>query len=88
MARLLNPYYGTCGRCGRPWNVCKPHTTDYKIGYGCFPLCEDCWGELTPEKRLPYYRKLYDRWEREGTIYNYVFNRDWFNIKKAVLADK
>lgn len=30
--------------------------------WGCLPLCERCWAELTPEARLPFYRALYDAW--------------------------
>lgn len=29
-------------------------------GSGICPLCEKCWAELTPEQRLPFYRKLID----------------------------
>ena len=38
------------------------HTTMYSDSSGCFPLCEGCWFKLTKEERLPYYRKLHDRW--------------------------
>lgn len=38
------------------------HTTPYKRGNGCFPLCEGCWSSLTPEERLPYYQRLVHRW--------------------------
>jgi len=34
----------------------------YGEGIGCFPLCVDCWPELTPEERLPFYRQLYEHW--------------------------
>jgi hypothetical protein len=34
-------------------------------GEGCSPLCEDCWRELSPDERLPYYKALYDLWESQ-----------------------
>ncbi len=34
------------------------HEEGLRFHAGCFPLCEDCWSELTPEARLPYYRLL------------------------------
>ncbi len=86
IARIFYPRYSTCGRCGRPWSICEDHTTifekeDGSPHRGCFPLCEDCWRELSPEERLPYYRELYDLWIRQGS------KADWSMIKKAVLEE-
>ena len=80
LSQILFPHYGSCGRCGRTWNICKGHSTQYTSSCGMFPLCESCWVELTIEDRLPYYRKLFDRWERNETI--------WNSIESAVRADK
>lgn len=70
-SRLLFPSYSWCGHCTRTWNVCKCHITDYMyenfITWGCFPLCEDCWKELTIEERLPYYEKLWETWLAQDT---------------------
>jgi len=33
----------------------------------CFPLCEDCWSELTPEQRVPFYQILMDHWKSGWT---------------------
>lgn len=33
-----------------------------------FPLCEQCWNELTPETRIPYYRQLYDHWASDDEV--------------------
>ncbi len=47
----------------------------------CFPLCENCWVSLkTPSARLPYYRRLWELWERLNPG-----NRDWPAIRQSVL---
>ena len=74
-------FYGTCGRCNRHWGICEYHVTHFSSSEGCFPLCEECWQELTPETRLPYYREL---WEQRGTS----SVERWEKIKKAVLEEK
>lgn len=48
----------------------------------CFPLCQQCWEDLTPEERLPYYRELYEEWVRLGPGRD---EDDWEDIKSAVL---
>lgn len=60
--------YGGCYKCGTPWNCIRSHTTDYTPGQGCFPLCEKCWQELTPEQRLPYYDQLIAAWQAQGLV--------------------
>jgi hypothetical protein len=64
ITRKLFPTYSYCKRCGMSWGLSwvKPHSTDYRKGYGCFPLCEWCWERLTPGQRLPYYNMLIDIW--------------------------
>lgn len=80
--RMIAPGYGHCLRCERPWKFVEEHITEYHDGRGMFPLCERCWSELgTPEKRLPYYRELWYRWE-EST----PGHADWNKIEKAVMA--
>jgi len=53
-------------------------------GSGCFALCEECWNELTPEERIPYYEQLIADWELKGAekIYHYL---PWFIYKRLVL---
>ncbi len=81
----LLPGYGYCLRCGWPWPLVLSHSTPYESGdrhHSMFPLCEKCWRELwTGEKRLPYYRTLYDNWN-DPTYAN------WGDIEKAVLEGK
>ena len=88
--RLLKPgHHGWCGRCGRSWAFldCRKdaHMTDYTKSRACFPLCEDCWGELSPEDRLPYYKRLWERWQEPPYAPPpYV----WKLIERAVLEGR
>lgn len=57
-----------------------PHEPTWVSTHGCFPLCESCWSDLTPELRLPYYRILvFEVWESP---------EDWTDIEAAVLAGR
>lgn len=62
LARAAAPGYGCCYRCQMPWKFTEGHTTYYGGGRGCFPLCEPCWADLTPEQRLPFYEQLLRDW--------------------------
>jgi hypothetical protein len=80
---MLAPQYGICCKCKRPWKFVKPHDTRYIENKSCFPLCQKCWEELkTPKNRLPYYKKLWLKWECWGN------NVPWEVIEKAVLNEK
>jgi len=68
LCAILWPWYGTCLRCGMPWKFTSGHTTNYRAGDGCFPLCEDCWSRLTPAERLPYYMQLIEMWRSDTTF--------------------
>lgn len=76
---------GGCERCGRFWECLATadlHVTLYGDGNrGLFPLCERCWGELTPEGRLPFYARLFDYWIAAEPEIIAV----WPAIEKAVL---
>jgi len=92
-ARLIFPMYSACGRCGMPCNVTKNHVTSVTEISGIFPLCENCWKYLTPQDRLPYYRKLYESWLKtmpetlpDGSPAK--LNMIWEEIEAAVLAGK
>ena len=84
--RLVAPQLSTCKRCGRPWNRVEPHSTPYNDGSACFPLCEGCWKELTPESRLPYYSELYRDWRGfGGSDHNGApWDEVWGGMKQAV----
>lgn len=91
--RLLHPSFGSCGRCGMTWATVKGHETPYEwfgefteangervAAAACFPLCVECWTDLTPAERLPYYRALFTRWELYGRD-----SADWSKIESSVL---
>lgn len=80
-SRLVFPEYSFCGRCGRTWPFCQEHKTPISSSGGCFPLCEDCWDELTPKERLPYYRDMWLDWPRSEDF-------EWSAIEQAVLGGK
>lgn len=81
LSNWLAPGYGACGRCHTNWHFCEGHSTDVPgTGSGLFPLCEQCWAELAPAQRLPYYRELYESW-REHRDYS------WDTLKAAVLNE-
>ena len=84
VTRPFSPFYSTCGRCDRPWSVCTGHSTPYSEHSGCFPLCERCWRELSPQERLPYYDKLLRSWEQWGTVEQWKKDA----IRTAVLEGK
>lgn len=60
--RRLFPGYGTCEKCGRPWNCCAPYTVFYDERHGIFALCGDCWKDCSIAERKKYYKKSYLRY--------------------------
>jgi len=84
VARIFSPGYSWCHRCKRPWTVCEGHSTEYQPGRWCFPLCEECWGELSPATRLPYYRQLWNEWKACEPLRE----PQWQDIERAVLNER
>lgn len=75
--------WSTCYCCHGSWDHLQGHTTNYSDTGGCFPLCEGCWMMLgTPEARLPYYKMLWDEWERQLPGHNPISK--WDQIESAV----
>lgn len=72
--------YGSCERCGRSWKRTNYHATYYgeQGEGGMIPLCERCWHECTPSERLPYYRRLFAKWQGRPAS-------EWEKIERAVL---
>lgn len=77
--------YSRCHCCGMPWSHTDGHSTTFNRSQGCFPLCKECWNELTPETRLPFYRQLYMEWESLGAD---LYAGMWSDIETAVLSGK
>ena len=48
-----------CMRCRTAWGAVQGHSTNYSGRNGTFPLCKQCWSELTPISRLPFYQVLW-----------------------------
>ena len=64
--RKIFPSYGTCLKCGRPWNCCRSHVVRYSEREGVFALCEDCWDDCGRESRKIYYAMLYAKQVAQG----------------------
>lgn len=85
LMQALFPSFSFCARCQTPWPLVRCHVTHYSPSSGLFPLCEDCWTELrTPENRMPYYRELFNSWDRTG---RQVRESDWPVIETAVFCE-
>ena len=81
--RLQHPGYSHCGRCGMTWATVKEHDTPYETNRGMFPLCEACWSSLTPVERLPYYKSVWEMWEKDTPGH-----AKWEDIEASVMAGK
>ncbi len=80
IAHALNPQYpGYCGclRCYRNWGYSQYHETAYDWSHTAFPLCEECWQQLSSEERLTYYRELWKMWNSGKA-------EEWHAIEEAV----
>lgn len=89
ISRTIFLSYSSCGRCGRTWNICKGHSTQYTESRGCFPLCEECWEELSIFERLPYYKALWNKWRSSGlpNCNSMSWDMLWTNIERAVMDE-
>jgi hypothetical protein len=75
-----------CERCLMSFNVLNPHCTMYGDGTkGIAALCEDCWLELEPADRLPFYYRLWVAWHRLGEPY--PLPSAWIEIEIAVRSE-
>lgn len=80
IGQWLAPAYSVCYRCQTPWKFVRHHSTEYRPGHACFPLCEKCWHDLkTPDRRMPYYRMLVASWSPGYAR--------WEDIESAVLGE-
>jgi hypothetical protein len=80
LSRILAPGFGWCRCCKTPWKFVEGHSTQYTRNSGCFPLCKWCWRDLSPHQRLPYYREMWEDWNRTGPD-----DSRWEDIERAVL---
>lgn len=56
--------YSGCHRCGGTWDWKEEHSIPYAEGKGMFPLCVECYEELSPQERYDYCMELRDSWGR------------------------
>ncbi len=81
--------FGRCGRCRMSWKWVKSHSTEYSASGGMFPLCERCWSELSPGDRVPFYRELWDGWQKTRNEYPTLeATVGWESVRAAVMAGK
>lgn len=78
---LFAPNYGACERCHTTWKFVPFHCTLE----GMFCLCEKCWNDLVPATRLPYYRKVWEKWnDSSDSLYDIIDIPAWEPIETAV----
>ena len=88
IGKLLAPGWGWCLRCETPWRFVRYHVTDYgDRGHGCLPLCEKCWAEMTPQRRIPFYHCLIWDWHEKypDMSRGLSFDEEWAQVETAVL---
>jgi hypothetical protein len=88
LVALPDASFGRCSRCDLSWKRVKGHFTPYVNGHSCFPLCIECWNDLTPESRLPHYRVLFDRWAFDAFRRGMDMHCSWDLIEAAVMGGK
>jgi len=71
---------GCCERCTITWHDAKYHSTSINSNSGMFPLCEECWQELSPAERVPFYGALWAAWHQWGKP-----DIAWLDIEDAVM---
>jgi hypothetical protein len=87
ISAFLMPGFGACNHCHTNWAFVEGHSTWFGSS-GMFPLCEDCWRELTPINRIPFYRQLFDEWCRSARESGRAPRHDWETIETAVLSEQ
>lgn len=76
---------GWCRRCKTPWVFVQFHNTSWHQRGG-IALCEQCWAELTPRERLPFYRELVESWHKRPDLCELGFDEEWAQVEAAVLS--
>lgn len=64
--------YGHCLHCKDTWKTKEGHTIQFSEHSGMFPLCEECYKILPPEKIFTYIERQLDLWEK----YDKKMNRE------------
>ena len=75
--QTLHPDNSTCGCCGLPWAVVKPHSIDMvectneHSGQGFFPVCEWCWQNKPYIEIVNAVINLHEFWAINGRLEGY-----------------
>ena len=73
--------YSGCNRCGDRWNWKEKHIVPYGNASGMFPLCEECYQQISPKERYHYCRELAREWEKWGSSEDDI---DWDIVREHV----
>lgn len=71
-----------CKNCGMPHRFTKMHIT-WVGAIGLTALCENCFQQLDPAERLPFYKKLQKNWLGSGS----ADEVNWPLTKGAILTE-
>ena len=78
--------YGHCLNCGDTWDYKKAVIIPYDDSNGMFPLCEECFTQLSPETIIEFCHLQNTVWDEEGftKILNYkIIYHNIIQLKKA-----
>jgi len=57
-----------CGKCGVGYCCRMRHGTRTSAGNIYSPLCQNCWRELEPRSRYPFYRSFVESMIKRGHV--------------------
>lgn len=75
-----------CSKCGIEIDFMNGHKMMYSDERGILVLCEKCWSGMTPRQRLPYYRGVFDDWQKYPEVKADAPPELWITISNAVIS--
>ncbi len=90
LSQWLFPHFSSCGRCHTTWNIVEGHTISYCPTGGMFALCEECWRDLLPTERLPFYHRTWLEWRLDALRSGYEPKSpsEWHTLESNILEGK
>lgn len=87
--RRTSPGLGSCARYRTSWAFVDSHGTNYTDCSGVSILCEECWAELTPMERVPFYRVWWEQthWATMLDLDRPTYPYCQFPTREARIAD-
>ena len=70
-----------CLKCNGTWNWKKPHMILVNNNRSIFPLCEECYHEVSPEERLYWCKTLFKSWYTKDHVPEQI---DWERVSRIV----